>query len=398
MNVSNEIQFIILASEPFPEKVSRDLLREIIPKIDNWKWLSECAVRNSVAPLIFYNLKAIGLINDLQPKYIDIFENNYKNSGIRSLKLRSTFIEITEKLLSEGIEIIALKGIAFQHELYSNPALRPMIDIDLLIKEAQIEEALRILNLMGCKAFAYSESKYIDALKHHYPPLFYKGIAIEIHRSLVDAYDPVQIPLTKIWEKAQKSRLEGLNMFTLAQNHQLLYTCHHVFNTLRGGSVKLIWYTDIISFLQKQCNSIQIDEFEQLLESTNAKESVFHSLITANYLFKEHFFEDELNPVKNKYCPHPQEILLYIEKSSVSPELSHYYQKFLNIKSISGKLRYLNNRMFPDREFIEKKYRTSGFASLSISYLREFFGFILLGIRILFKKFFQQVNNNKRME
>jgi len=398
MHSSDEIQFLILASEPSPEKVSKDLLPELVPKIERWNWLIECAVRNSVAPLIFYNLQATGVIKDLQPKYRDIFKQHYKNSSIRNLKLRSIFIEIAEKLLSNGIEIIALKGIALQHELYSSPALRPMIDIDLLVKEDKLEQALHILIEIGCKTPVYSESKYIDSLKHHYPPLFYKGVSIELHRSLVDAYDPVKIPIRLIWEKAKKRQIEGLEVLTIELNQQLLYLCHHVYSTLRGGSVKLIWYVDIIVFLRKNFSKIQVEQFKQLTDNSNAKESVYHSLGTANYLFKEHFFENELNSEIDKYCPRPQEILLYIEKTKAGEELIHYYQKFINIKSISGKLRYLQNRMFPSVNYVKRKYKTTGYTSLSAGYLREFVSFISLGIRIVVKKLILKVNTKKRVE
>jgi DNA-directed RNA polymerase subunit N (RpoN/RPB10) len=398
MNASFEIQFLIHASNPFPEKVSKELLLELLPKIERWDWLCESASRNSVSPLIYYNLQRTGLLNELQPKYKEILEKHYRNAGIRNLKLRSAFIEIARQLLSQGINIIALKGIALQHELYYNPALRPMIDIDILVKEDQAEKALQVIYNIGGEAITYSESKYIDKFKHHYPPIFYKGVAIEIHRALFDSYDTVQIPVNSIWEKAEMRQIEGLNVLVPEKHHQLLFLCHHVFSTLRGGTVKLIWYIDISAFLQKNFTAIYWDRFKKLVDETNANDSVFHSLGIVSYLFKEHFFEDTIKYEINKYCPRPQEILFYIENAIVSPELNHYYQKFCNINSLTGKLKYLKNRMFPSVDFIQKKYQTSGFISILESYQKEFFSFISLGFRILLSKLILIIKHTKRKE
>jgi hypothetical protein len=398
MNEPAEIEFILRASEPFTERVPKELLLELLPKITRWDWLIECSVRNYAAPLIYHNLNTTGILSQLQPKYQKILELHYRNSFMRNLRLRSVFIEITKKLLSHKIAVIALKGIALQHELYSNPALRPMIDIDILIREEQAGESLHILTEMGCNMLPYSESKYIDSFKHHFPPMLYKGIAIELHRYLFDTYDPIQLAVSSIWEKAKHIKIEELDVYVPEQHHQLLFLCHHVYSTLRGGSVRLIWYTDIISFINKNKGDINWDGFKVLVERSKANESVYHSLGIVSFLYSEYFPEELFKAEISIYCPHPKEILFYIENTSVSPELTHYYQKFQNIKSIPGKLKYLLNRMFPHADFIRRKYQTSSNFSLTGGYFKEFFNFIFLGTRILVSKFILRINSTKRME
>jgi hypothetical protein len=87
---------------------------------------------------------------------------------------------------------------------------------------------------------------------------------------------------------------------------------------------------------------------------------------------------------------------LYIENTKAGQELTHYYQKFININSISGKLRYLQNRMFPSVNYVKSKYKTTGYTSLSAGYLGEFFSFISLGIRIVVKKLILKVNTKRK--
>ncbi len=392
MNLPAEIQFLLLTSNPIPESISKEKLIQLVNNINRWDWFLECAVRNSVAPLVYYNLLQTGSLNILQTKYKKLLEDQYKQANIRNLKFRGVFLEIANSLISRKIDLIALKGISLQYELYVLPFLRPMTDIDILIKVEESEKALNILNEMGCKAITYSESKYIDSLKHHYPPLLYKGVAIELHRSLFDAYDPVQLSLQVIWDKAEISQIEGLNVHVLNKHQQLFYLCHHVFSTFRGGTVKLIWYIDLLLFLRKNLAIIEWDNFLQLVAETNSYESVYHSLGTVGYLFKEQIFEKNVQSEINKYCTNPQEILFHIENTSINPELTHYYQKFHNIKPFSGKLKYLKNRMFPSKDFIQRKYQTFGCISLAAGYLKELFRFIYLGFRIMYLKIKLAIN------
>ena len=251
MKPSAEIEFLIKSSSVSDTKNWKVEILNSIPKIKYWDWLFKCAVNNSVAPIMFYNLQKFGVIINCPSEFREKLNITYKTEVLRKLKIRGVFIEISQKLYLSNIMIMPLKGILLQRELYAEPTLRPMFDIDMLIRENDSEKAYKLLLETGCKETVYSESRFIDSLKHHYPPLFYKGISVELHRSLVDAYDPIQINLNDFWETSFLSEIEGIKVFKPENCHSLIYLCHHVYSSQKGGSVKLIWYCDIYFFLIK---------------------------------------------------------------------------------------------------------------------------------------------------
>ncbi len=398
MGFSAEIEFLLKVSSLKRDNINKKILINLIDKIERWDWLVECAARNSVVPLIYYNLRKINAFDYIPENYKNTFENQYRLANARNLKLRGVFIEIAKKLSSAQINLMALKGIALQFELYEHPALRPMIDIDLMVSDVDSEKAKKILLEMGCKTEVFSESTFIDSLKHHFPPFFYKDISIEIHRSLFDVYDTIQMPVSQVWENTEMRQIEGLQIHVLKKHLQLLYLCHHVFSTLRGGKVKLIWYLDILLFLRKYKEILDWAFFDQLVGKANACESVYHSLGIINYLFSEDLFNETIQNKTVLYCPKPQEIIPFLENKTFKPEMSHYLYKFGNIKSLPDKIRYLFNRIFPNIEFIRKKYCSSNYFSTFIGYLKELFSFISLCFKTIGTNFIKIQKNTEKKD
>jgi hypothetical protein len=62
-----------------------------------------------------------------------LFSENHL-SGARANRLLETLVETTHALRSAGVEVVALKGAALAFFHYEDPSLRPMGDLDLLLR------------------------------------------------------------------------------------------------------------------------------------------------------------------------------------------------------------------------------------------------------------------------
>jgi len=387
LELSAEIEFLIKSSSISETNNWEKEILDIIPKIKYWDWIFECASRNSIAPLMFYNLQKSGTITNCPMEFSEKLNITYKTEVLRKLKIRGVFSEISQKLYLNNIMIMPLKGIILQHEIYIEPSLRPMIDIDILIREIDTEKAINLLLDMGCKETVYSESRFIDSLKHHYPPLFYKGISVELHRSLVDDYDPVQINLSNFWETSVLSEIEGIKVFKPENCHLLIYLCHHVYSSQKGGSVKLIWYCDIYFYLLKYSSSLNWDYFMQLVSEYNAEKTVYYSLGTVKFIFEYTGLPEMVYSKINEYCKKPSIIYKYLENENINFTNEHYFQKFLHIDGSVNKLKYLSNRLFPSYSFIKNKYKTNSQLKIFSGYFIEFSSFIFQGIKAMYLYF-----------
>ena len=65
-----------------------------------------------------------------------LFEENSR-AGARAHRLRTTLEETVRALRASGVEVVALKGAALAFFHYPDPALRPMGDLDLLLRDAR---------------------------------------------------------------------------------------------------------------------------------------------------------------------------------------------------------------------------------------------------------------------
>ena len=74
-------------------------------------------------------------------------------STARAARLASTLASTASSLFEEGISFVALKGAALAFRDYPDPALRPMGDLDLLLRDpARLADATRALLARGWRA------------------------------------------------------------------------------------------------------------------------------------------------------------------------------------------------------------------------------------------------------
>lgn len=74
-------------------------------------------------------------------------------SAARAERLASTLVSTASTLFEEGISFVALKGAALAFRDYPDPALRPMGDLDLLLRDpARLADATRALLARGWRA------------------------------------------------------------------------------------------------------------------------------------------------------------------------------------------------------------------------------------------------------
>lgn len=98
-------------------------------------------------PLVFDAVRATGdadTVSD-QPALRATYEHAQREHDARVAWLEPTLARFT----ASGIDTIVLKGVALAAANYREPALRPMVDVDLLVRPHQLRAALRNLSENG---------------------------------------------------------------------------------------------------------------------------------------------------------------------------------------------------------------------------------------------------------
>jgi hypothetical protein len=87
-------------------------------------------------------------------------------------------------LAEAGLRPIVLKGGATKYRLYPEPWYRPSSDVDLLVPEAGMEEAVHRLERAGFALHLLDQERRFTALQGHQVSLARGGFLVELHRSL----------------------------------------------------------------------------------------------------------------------------------------------------------------------------------------------------------------------
>lgn len=147
---------------------------------------------------------------------------------------RATFLaEAVEALVS--IPVMRLKGIAYLDDLYDDPALRPMTDIDLMVPADRFAEAADRLKDLG---YHDDGKRNQRSPVNHAVTFRRRESAIDLHRSMVQA-GRMHIDLDAVWRDAIPAPLGTLRPRPLHE-----YLIHLAHMARHEFSVALISFVD----------------------------------------------------------------------------------------------------------------------------------------------------------
>jgi hypothetical protein len=127
-------------------KPSDKNIEELLKKV-KWVEFKEFAGYHEVGPFAYSALKKY---NSLVPKNIyALLRNTYYYCLARGQYLQREFLNIFAIFNKNRVEFIPIKGMALLEDIYGHCPVRPMADIDVLIKEESVFRAKEIFNSLG---------------------------------------------------------------------------------------------------------------------------------------------------------------------------------------------------------------------------------------------------------
>ncbi len=301
----------------------------------DWKDLIDLVDEFGLGPILY------SILGDAQveiPASVDsIFQKLLLNNTARNLHLTVVFTEIARALQKANIQIVPLKGIYLAGEIYSQPGLRVMGDIDILVRRADLERTTSVVESLGYRP----ERPYsLDAeykMFHHLPNYFRKGSPpLEIHFRLLMPMPQFNCDMDALWERAKPQKD---NAFTLCPEDMLLYLCAHTaYHHLYVDALKSL--VDIHLFLLKfgpQLNWTMMvgrakewGMFNSLYLTLRLEEEVTGNVIPENIwplIQPDHFDERLMDAAKAKFFSHQElsrTIAMVWEKENI-------FQRFMGV-------------------------------------------------------------------
>ena len=154
--------------------------------------------------------------------------------------------------------VILLKGAALALTLYDDPAIRPMNDVDLLVRSEHLPEVLRRMRESYAEE-GLAPGSDVGYLHHFVFTDPATGTQLEVHKTL--PLVPAPSHLEWFLQQTQSQKLQGFPILTLTPEAQLLHAAAHA--VLEHGSEQgavAIWFYDIDRMLRRWGKDLNWEE------------------------------------------------------------------------------------------------------------------------------------------
>ena len=352
-----EEKILILLSNYFLSVEHLSSLTELLAQNPDWAKLIAPIRFHSLSPLIVKHISENNLQNNLPSSSWDKTLGFARTQTVRRLKLIAVFQELSAIFKENNIEFILLKGLYLSDNFYSNPTLRPMQDIDILVKEETLSRVITILESSGATRLVELQSEYINSLLQHIPPFIYKDVMLEVHTNIVAANLPYSFTPDLLWSNISNHQIQKTNTLVFNPELNLVYLCIHLFRHLRTAKFKLIWFTDILQFLSKT-TSLDYAVLKSLAAETRSDEAIGQIFFFLQNFWNQKTIADFPIPIIE-----PDERILRNFQNGLlrgqNPDEFSNFEAWKQIPGIFNKLRYLSGIAFPSSAYMKKKYSLS---------------------------------------
>lgn len=371
-------------------------VNKILSEALDWDYIVECSVRQGISSLLYWNLSKIRSGKAVPYEVMKNLEKKYYSNLARNMLLYDELSKVLKAFKRAGIDTIVLKGAFLAEEIYPDIGLRPMSDLDLLIKEKDLTKVKNELTgLMYSNTFhtkSYEQLQTVLSNEH----LFLhknKEISIDLHWNILPPESPYNIDISKFWDNAKPINIANVEILTLAPEDLLQHLCLHLDNHINystPAAQHLKNYCDIAEVTMHYREIINWSYFLQSSKSYSIENPIYRGLSIADKYFEAFIPGDvlkALEPAKSNTSL--KETFNGLMQDNLNKKNKwkriKFYMKLEKVNGIRNKLHLLSGYIFPSKEFMMYHYSIEDEKKVYIYYLIRSGRVLNQGLRILWK-------------
>ena len=224
----NEHALLLLCARVNPDAPTRTGIARLAREKLDWQYLVGAAQRHGIEPLLFRNLNAI-CPAAMPPDIFSALSATCLCIAQKNLLLAHELIEILNLLSANAISAIPYKGPVLALTAYGNLALRPITDLDILIRPRDLRRAQTILRAAGFRdetSFSpQEEAVHLDANCERM--LTNARVILDVHWQVMPKFFYFPLDLDGVWRRLIPLMLAGARVNTLALEDAVLILCVH---------------------------------------------------------------------------------------------------------------------------------------------------------------------------
>lgn len=183
---------------------------------------------------------------------------DHTNAMQLCLELEADLLEVGQVLARGGVGFRVLKGPAFAHLDYVDPALRSFADIDLLVRPEHFDPAVAALTEAGF-------TRKFREMRQGFDRRFGKGACltgpngreVDLHRTFVMGPFGLSLDLLDIWSTVERFEIAGETFEALGADERFLHACYHA--AIGNARTRLGPLRDLAGMLQRSDRPVDVD-------------------------------------------------------------------------------------------------------------------------------------------
>jgi len=330
----------------------------------DWNIFLEEARENGISAIVYFKLnKNKKVCSNIPSVIFEELNNDYYFSATKNALIFEELGKFLEAFKEAGIRVVVLKGAALAEKIYGNIALRPMSDIDLLIKEEDLAHTDRLLEMLGYRSADRSVDD-IDFTSAYLTTLDYRNtsdnsLSFHIHWHFVNSTIPNEsyvknIKMENIWRDAEKTNIANTETLVMAPHHLLIHLSEHALRVTHSLS-KLSFLCDIDQAISFYAEEIDWDRLIDESYRFNLSRMVYLSLYFTSKFLGTPIPEDVLSKLRPKRFSLGEKIFMNrISNNKRFTGLSYLVHLSMN-KGLFKKMKFVVRTFFPPRQFIAQR-------------------------------------------
>jgi hypothetical protein len=252
------------------DKKQKNKIKSDIKKNLDWQYIYDISINQGVSPIIYKSIKNLRFNKEI----IDAFKEFYDLTYKRNSRLYKELEKILNAFKKENIDVIFLKGIYLSKYVYKDIGLRPMADIDILIKKENLSKINKILK----KNNFIREKDSKKAKLHNSYINKQKKIKIEAHYNVNKMNEFFYINPNLFFDQKNTIFFKDIKSYSLNPELELLFMCLHISKHIRqDGAISLKWLVDILFYLNNK--KINFERFNNLIKKLKIINQIYFILL-----------------------------------------------------------------------------------------------------------------------
>lgn len=411
LSLSSEVRLLICCSRLNMDEDIKFRVKEILNEVLNWNCILDCSTKQGISPLLYWNLSKISNGKDVPYEILNNLEKMYYSNLARNMLLYNELGKILKAFKRADIDTVVMKGAFLAEEVYKNISLRSMSDIDLLIKEEDLQKVKKELNKLTyfvtitfpTKLHEQFQTAVSEELSFANET---RKVVIDIHWNIQPPQSCYKIKIDEFWNNVKSVRIVGIETLTFAPENILQHLCLHLDKHINLNTAPpanpLRDYCDIAQVTRHYNKIINWNYLLENSKDFGIEGPVFQGLYIANKYFGAlvpEYMLDKLGPPESNIDF--QEIFKDLMKESsnkTDPEYeNHYITNLRLINGICNKIHIIFGDVFPSKEYIMYRYSIKDERQVYRYYLIRIGAAFLWGLanlwqlpRYLFRSFFSR--------